>query len=452
MAPPARACGRDGRDARAASVARLHRRRRGSKVRDRYTEADDPKRLIELEQMLQRATEAHESGPRSRRRSTCMRGVIERRKDTEDAYRKLALVYWRQGRAGRRRRDAGARASQRRHAERGAHQAGAVPDGVGPGRAGHRAARGHGRARILTRSSPSATPTSARTRSKEAIATFERLLAIDPANALAYENIGAAHLHARNAAAAERGAAPRDRARSRRSPARTPRSASCWRRHGPPRRGDRGVEAGAVDRSGRTQRALQHHREPGRSRTPRRGAPVRRPVHRRGAAWHARGRRSHPAPAWRAERRREEARTAACAAAANAHRRAAPRRRWLAPALIAVAVLLAYSNALSGPFIFDDRGTIIDNHTIEDLWSRQVLVGAARNARGGPAGRQSLVRPQLRGRWTRRDRLSRRQHRDPSALRLVLFGIARRAQPSAERCRAGDRARSGRCIRSTPRR
>jgi protein O-mannosyl-transferase len=42
-------------------------------------------------------------------------------------------------------------------------------------------------------------------------------------------------------------------------------------------------------------------------------------------------------------------------------------------AIIVVAGALAYAGGLSGPFVFDDRGSIIDNRTIEDLGSLQVL-------------------------------------------------------------------------------
>ncbi len=35
--------------------------------------------------------------------------------------------------------------------------------------------------------------------------------------------------------------------------------------------------------------------------------------------------------------------------------------------MIALAITLAYANSLSGPFIFDDRGSVLDNHTIESL-------------------------------------------------------------------------------------
>jgi Flp pilus assembly protein TadD len=53
---------------------------------------------------------------------------------------------------------------------------------------------------------------------------------------------------------------------------------------------------------------------------------------------------------------------------------AAPSRRiWWRHLLIAAAIVAAYANSLSGPLIFDDRATIIDNQTIEDLGSARVL-------------------------------------------------------------------------------
>ena len=64
--------------------------------RDTYTEADDPKRLIELEQAIERAMEAYQQG-RAGEAVAALRDVIARRPDTEDAYRRLALIYWRAG-------------------------------------------------------------------------------------------------------------------------------------------------------------------------------------------------------------------------------------------------------------------------------------------------------------------------------------------------------------------
>jgi len=172
-----------------------------SPVRERYTEADDPKRLIDLEQMLQRATDALQQERFDEAVDLCQR-VIARRKDTEDAYRKLALVYWRQGRA------ADAIATLELALRNGVTQSevriklGQYLTGSGePARA------------IALLAGTAGTDPDALTalgnaytlagREREAIATFNRLLAIDPSNALAFENIGAALLHAGNVAAAE---------------------------------------------------------------------------------------------------------------------------------------------------------------------------------------------------------------------------------------------------------
>ena len=43
------------------------------------------------------------------------------------------------------------------------------------------------------------------------------------------------------------------------------------------------------------------------------------------------------------------------------------RYTWWPYALILLAGLIAYSNSLRGPFVFDDRGTILDNQTIEQI-------------------------------------------------------------------------------------
>ncbi len=67
-------------------------------VREEYTERDDPKRLIELEQTMTRAADAFRQG-RPGEAIEMYKNVIAKRADTEDAYRKLALAYWRTGRA-----------------------------------------------------------------------------------------------------------------------------------------------------------------------------------------------------------------------------------------------------------------------------------------------------------------------------------------------------------------
>ena len=65
----------------------------------------------------------------------------------------------------------------------------------------------------------------------------------------------------------------------------------------------------------------------------------------------------------------------------NRKRAARPARVEATPArggawrvlLIVAAGALAYANSLQGPFVFDDRGTIVENHTIETLFDSSVL-------------------------------------------------------------------------------
>ena len=68
--------------------------------RDRYGEADDPKRLIEIDTLLHRAGDHYQSG-RFKEAAAMFQDVIARRPDTADAYRYLAFVYWQTGQRGR---------------------------------------------------------------------------------------------------------------------------------------------------------------------------------------------------------------------------------------------------------------------------------------------------------------------------------------------------------------
>jgi arylsulfatase A-like enzyme/Tfp pilus assembly protein PilF len=170
-------------------------------VRDKYTDADDPKRLVEIEQMLTTGNEAFRAG-RMDEAIAIYRAIIAKRPDTEDAYRKLALVYWRTDRprpaietleaalrAGVTQSEVRIKLAQYL-AESGEpvkaialleKDAGSDPDAlVGLGNAFTLAGR-----------------------NAEAARTYARLLEIDPNNALAYENIGVAQLQGKNLKAAE---------------------------------------------------------------------------------------------------------------------------------------------------------------------------------------------------------------------------------------------------------
>jgi arylsulfatase A-like enzyme/Flp pilus assembly protein TadD len=170
-------------------------------VREHYSEADDPKRLIELEQMMERAAAADREG-RADRAIELYRAVIARRKDTEDAYRKLALIHWRAGRAGE------AVATLEEALKNGVTQsevriklAQYLAESGQPARAiallEHDAAGDPDALVALGNALAMAG------REAEAMRTFQQLAALDPANGLAHENIGALHLQSRDFAAAE---------------------------------------------------------------------------------------------------------------------------------------------------------------------------------------------------------------------------------------------------------
>jgi len=170
-------------------------------TRDAYTEEDDPKRLIELEQALTRGAEAFAAG-RIDEAVGLYEGVIFKRPDMEDAYRKLALVYWRTGRPrlaiatlelalknGVTQREVRIKLGQYlaesgqpgRAIELLETFAGDDPDGL----------IALGNAYMVAR------------RPRDALRTFEQLAKIDPGSALAQQNIGGARLELRDFGGAE---------------------------------------------------------------------------------------------------------------------------------------------------------------------------------------------------------------------------------------------------------
>jgi arylsulfatase A-like enzyme/Tfp pilus assembly protein PilF len=96
MAPP-------GRPAEEAASARERLRALGyaagtpAPPRDTYTEADDPKRLIELDRLLHRGSDQYLAGRHDEAIAT-YREILGRRADMADAYRAMAFVYWQTGR------------------------------------------------------------------------------------------------------------------------------------------------------------------------------------------------------------------------------------------------------------------------------------------------------------------------------------------------------------------
>jgi arylsulfatase A-like enzyme/tetratricopeptide (TPR) repeat protein len=170
-------------------------------ARETYTDADDPKRLIELDQWLTQAAQAQREG-RPQDAVVLYQQVIAKRPDTEDAYRKLALVHWRSGRP-----------AQAISTLEAALKQGITQSEVRIKLAQYLAESGQPQRAIelleqMTGDDPDAliglgNAYLAAGKSREAIAAFERLLTIDPNHALAHENIGVTHLRGGNVPAAE---------------------------------------------------------------------------------------------------------------------------------------------------------------------------------------------------------------------------------------------------------
>jgi Flp pilus assembly protein TadD len=66
------------------------------RARDRYTEADDPKRLVEYDRVMDAATVAFEEG-RYQDASVALQQVVVERPGNAEAYRMLAVVFWHGG-------------------------------------------------------------------------------------------------------------------------------------------------------------------------------------------------------------------------------------------------------------------------------------------------------------------------------------------------------------------
>ncbi len=199
-------------------------------VKEKYTDADDPKRLVELEQMLTRADDAQRTG-RAGEAIGLYKDVIAKRPDTEDAYRKLALVYWRAGnekdaiatlesalRAGVTQSEVRLKLAQY-FTESGKPEKAIEllePRGIAgekPPKASASAPRGGRGAPSSdvshdTRDDPDALVAlgnayTAANRTADAIRTFQRLLQLDPKSALAWQDLGTAQLQAKDVKSAE---------------------------------------------------------------------------------------------------------------------------------------------------------------------------------------------------------------------------------------------------------
>jgi arylsulfatase A-like enzyme/Tfp pilus assembly protein PilF len=155
---------------------------------EKYTDADDPKRLVDLEQAMHRATDAYEHGD-WRAAVELYTGVLARRPGMADAYRYLAFVYWQAG------QPAQAIATLDAALRRGLPQA-ELRIKLGEYLAETGQAR---RAVQLLEGSTDDDPDAlialgiaygSAGKSAQAMQTFRRILEIDPASGLAYQNIG----------------------------------------------------------------------------------------------------------------------------------------------------------------------------------------------------------------------------------------------------------------------
>jgi arylsulfatase A-like enzyme/Tfp pilus assembly protein PilF len=169
--------------------------------RAQYGDADDPKRLIELDALLHRAGDLYQQG-KFEDAAQAFQQVIARRPDTADAYRYLAFVYWQGGRPadairtlesalknGITHRDVrvklGVYLSETGNAERAIHLLeGLAGDDI---EALNALGIAYGTAR----------------RSADAIRTFTHVLEVDPTNGLGWQNIGTVQLRDGDRSAAE---------------------------------------------------------------------------------------------------------------------------------------------------------------------------------------------------------------------------------------------------------
>ena len=170
-------------------------------AKEKYTNADDPKTLIVLEQTMTSAMTAFREG-KVTEAIDGFKSVISRRADMEDAYRKLALVYWRTGRTG-----------EAIAVLESALRAGVTQSEVKIKLGEYLAQAGQPAKAIQLLSSfaqddPDALIALGNAyqmsgRNADAVKTFQHLIAVDPRNGVGYQNIGVTQLEAREYAAAE---------------------------------------------------------------------------------------------------------------------------------------------------------------------------------------------------------------------------------------------------------
>jgi arylsulfatase A-like enzyme/tetratricopeptide (TPR) repeat protein len=170
--------------------------------RRRYTEEDDPKRLVKIEQSLHKAKEAYDQN-RKPEAIELYKEIIATRPDTADAYRHLAFLYWQAG------QPTDAIATLEAALNQGVTQADIrIKLGQYLSEVGH-----PNKAVALLEGSVADDPDwlialgtayAGAGRRAESMQTFRRILDIDPTSGLAHQNIGTLQLQARDFGAAEK--------------------------------------------------------------------------------------------------------------------------------------------------------------------------------------------------------------------------------------------------------
>jgi tetratricopeptide (TPR) repeat protein len=167
-----------------------------------FTEDDDPKHLIKIDQELHNATDAYQHG-RYQESIALFQKVLNERPGTADTYKYLAFVYWQIGQPN------AAIATLENALQRG------LRDREVPVRLGNYLSEiGHAaRAVALLEHMPPddvdalnalGMAYSQTGRTADALQTFKKVLAIDPSNGFAYQNIGVVQLRAGQLQDAER--------------------------------------------------------------------------------------------------------------------------------------------------------------------------------------------------------------------------------------------------------
>ncbi|HXT68320.1 MAG TPA: sulfatase-like hydrolase/transferase [Vicinamibacterales bacterium] len=165
----------------------------------KYTEADDPKRLVAIDRDLQRANDLYGAG-KIDETTALLRQVIATRKDTTDAYVALAHLFWESGRP----KEAVATLEQALTAGAPGHEV-RLRLGIYLAESGIDPRRALTVLETLPRTDAEVlnavgVANLAAGRLEDASRAFRDVLALDPTNGMAYQNLAVVRLHESNAA------------------------------------------------------------------------------------------------------------------------------------------------------------------------------------------------------------------------------------------------------------